>query len=77
MVLSCIRCQLYFEQLKQNLYSPGLHIPVLSSDAITSFKPDYLLVLAWNFAESIIKKNQRYADQGGKFIIPLPNLEVI
>ncbi len=63
--------------LKQGLFSPGLHIPVLSSDSIIDFKPDYLLILAWNFADSIIKKNQKFADHGGKFIVPLPNLEVI
>ena len=63
--------------LKQGLYSPGLHIPVLSSNSINDLKPDYLLILAWNFADSIIKKNQKFLDAGGKFIIPLPNLEVI
>ena len=62
---------------KQELYSPGLHIPILSSSYIKTFKPDYLLILAWNFANSIIKKNQEYTQSGGKFIIPLPNLEVI
>ena len=63
--------------LKQGLYSPGLHIPVLSSDSIIDLNPDYLLILAWNFADSIIKKNQKFAACGGKFIIPLPNLKVI
>ena len=62
---------------KQELYSPGLHIPILSSSYIKTFKPDYLLILAWNFANSIIKKNQEYTQSGGKFIIPLPNLEVV
>ena len=63
--------------LKQGLYSPGIHLPVLSSDSIIELKPDYLLILAWNFADSIIKKNHKFSDSGGKFIIPLPNLEVI
>ena len=40
-------------------------------------KPDYLLILAWNFADSIIKNNQNFIRSGGKFIIPLPNLQVI
>ena len=62
---------------KQNLYSPGLHIPVFSSLHIDKFKPDYLLILAWNFADSIIKKNQKFYKNGGRFIIPLPTLEVI
>jgi hypothetical protein len=58
--------------LKQNLYSPGLHIPVGSADLLYTRKPDYLLILAWNFAESIIKRNERYSLQGGRFIVPMP-----
>ena len=63
--------------LKQGLFSPGLHIPILPSSAINKLKPDYLLILAWNFADSIIKKNKKFTESGGKFIIPLPNLQVI
>ncbi len=63
--------------LKQGLYSPGLHIPVLPSSSIKSLKPDYLLILAWNFADSIIKNNEEFSHSGGKFIIPLPNLRII
>jgi len=63
--------------LKQGLFSPGLNIPVFSSSQIETLKPDYLLILAWNFADSIIKNNQKFIESGGKFIIPLPKLEVI
>ncbi len=63
--------------LKQNLYTPGYHIPVLSSRAIVERKPDYLLLLAWNFAESIIKNNKTFLDQGGHIIVPLPELRVV
>ena len=63
--------------LKQGLFSPGLNIPVFSSSQIETLKPDYLLILAWNFADSIIKNNQKFIASGGKFIIPLPTLEVI
>ena len=63
--------------LKQGLYSPGLHIPVLPSSAIEEKKPDYLLILAWNFSESIIEKNYSFHESNGKFIIPLPKLEII
>ena len=63
--------------LKQGLFSPGLNIPVFSSSKIETLKPDYLLILAWNFADSIIKNNQKFIASGGKFIIPLPTLEVI
>ena len=63
--------------LKQGLYTPGLKIPVMSSDAIKLKKPDYLIILAWNFSESIVKKNNNFIEQGGKFIVPLPNLSII
>src|SRR5262249_46697849 len=62
--------------LKQGLFSPGYHIPVLPPAAIYERKPDYLLVLAWNFAESIMAKHQRFREAGGKFIVPLPELKV-
>ena len=63
--------------LKQELFSPGLHIPIYSSSFIDILKPDYLLILAWNFSDSIIKKNKKFHESGGKFIIPLPKFEVI
>lgn len=63
--------------LKQGLFSPGLHIPVVPSDAIYENKPDYLLVLAWNFADSIINKHSRFKGGGGRFIVPVPELRVV
>ena len=63
--------------LKQGLFSPGLKIPVLTSKSIDLHKPDYLLILAWNFADSIINKNQDFLNRGGKFITPLPKLKII
>lgn len=63
--------------LKQNLYAPGLHIPVVSSSAIYDQKPDAVVILAWNFAGPIIKNHQKYLASGGQFIVPLPEIEVI
>lgn len=62
---------------KQNLYSPGMHVPVFSSDEIYNNPPDYIVVLAWRYYEKILKKHQRFVDQGGRFIIPLPSLKII
>jgi len=62
--------------LKQGLFSPGMHIPVVSSNWLEEKKPDYLVILAWNFAESLMKKYSDFHDKGGKFIIPLPELMV-
>jgi SAM-dependent methyltransferase len=57
---------------KQNLLAPGTHIPVLSSERMLADAPDYVLILAWNFAESIIKKCKDQGLVNSKFIVPLP-----
>lgn len=62
--------------LKQGLYTPGYHIPVLPSSALYERQPDYVLVLAWNFAESIIAKHTDFRTAGGRFIVPLPRIEI-
>jgi len=63
--------------LKQGLFSPGLHVPVLPSEAIAERKPDYLVILAWNFAEPIMQKCSEFAACGGRFIVPLPRVRVV
>lgn len=63
--------------LKQGLFTPGMHIPVLPSSALFERKPDYALILAWNFAKPIVEKNARFREQGGHFIVPLPRIDVI
>ncbi|MHA1797992.1 MAG: methyltransferase domain-containing protein [Candidatus Helarchaeota archaeon] len=62
---------------KQGLYMPGYHIPILKTEKIIENKPDYLLILAWNFANEIIKQQEKYRKRGGKFIIPIPEIKVI
>lgn len=63
--------------LKQNRYSPNFHLRVFSPDIISQRKPEYILILAWRYAQPIITKHQQYLEDGGKFIIPLPKLKVI
>ncbi len=57
---------------KQGLYMPGVHIPVRSPDLIAEARPDYMLLLAWNFKEEILEQQAEYRRGGGKFIIPIP-----
>jgi SAM-dependent methyltransferase len=64
-------------KLKQNTFSPGHHIPVLPSSALVERKPDYTLIVAWRYAEPIIKKNAAYLEQGGRFIVPIPELKIV
>jgi len=63
--------------LKLGLYTPGTHIPIESSEKLKLDPPDYILILAWNFAEPIMKKLGDFSMGGGKFIIPVPEPEII
>jgi len=58
--------------LKQGLFSPGTHIPVYDPKKIYEVKPDYLLILAWNFASPIMKNHAIYEQTIGSFILPMP-----
>ncbi|MCB2101673.1 MAG: class I SAM-dependent methyltransferase [Rhodobacterales bacterium] len=62
--------------LKQGLYTPGLHVPVLPSEALYLRRPDAVVILAWNFAQPIMRNHAAYAEAGGRFIVPLPHVEV-
>ena len=62
--------------LKQGLYSPGTHIPVVHPDKIKEDTPDYIFILAWNYADSIIEKESALREKGVKFIIPVPEVKI-
>ncbi len=63
--------------LKQGLYSPGKHIPVFDPSVIYDRKPDILIILAWNFAEDIMLKHKKYAEEVGSFLVPMPEPRLI
>ncbi len=58
--------------LKHGLFSPGMHIPVYGVEKLLDDRPDYLLLIAWNFAAEIIRQQSEYARMGGSFILPIP-----
>jgi len=62
---------------RDGMFSPGCHLPVLSSEQIYEKRPDYILIFAWRYAAAIIKRHQNFLDDGGKFLIPLPRIKVI
>ena len=63
--------------LKQGLYTPGRHIPVVSPERLLTDQPDYVLLLAWNFVDEILEQQQEYRRRGGKFIIPVPEVRIV
>lgn len=62
---------------RQGLFSPGYHIPVVSKSTLEEKKPDYVVVLAWQYFKPILKNNELYSESGGKFILPLPKLKIL
>ncbi len=62
---------------KQGRYSPGLHLPVYPTSALSERKPDYVLVLAWRFAGIFVEKNQAYLKSGGHVAVPVPEFRMI
>lgn len=63
--------------LKQGLYSPGKHIPIVHPDTLKSDTPDYVLLLVWNYADAILEKEKALREKGVKFIIPVPGVRII
>lgn len=63
--------------LKHGLLSPRQHIPVVSDAEVVARQPDYLLILAWNFKDEIMRQQSDYARRGGRFLVPIPELQVV
>jgi SAM-dependent methyltransferase len=62
---------------KQGLYCPGVKIPIRSPEYFRKDNPDYALLFAWNHKDEILEKEMAYRLSGGKFILPIPRVEVV
>ena len=63
--------------LKQGRFTPGSHIPVVAPERLTAEQPDFVLLLAWNFADEIMREQSEYRRRGGKFILPVPTVRIV
>ena len=61
---------------KHGRYMPGQKIEILPPESLIERKPDYVLVLAWNFIDEIVAQQRAYLEGGGRFIIPMPKPHV-
>jgi len=62
---------------KQGRFSPGMHVPVVPDTRFQADRPDYALLLAWNYADEILRKEAAYRERGGKFITPFPRPAIL
>jgi SAM-dependent methyltransferase len=61
---------------KQGKFLPGTHIPIFAPDRIRETRPDYVFILPWNVKDEIIEQMAYIRDWGGRFIVPIPEVQV-
>ncbi len=62
---------------KQGHLLPGVRIPIKAPQAILDAKPDYVLILPWNFKDEIVEQMAAIREWGGKFVVPIPELKIL
>lgn len=72
-----ITCIAEVNEEKFGAFTPGTNIPIVSEKEARAMKPDYFLVFPWHFKHGILEREKEFSAQGGKFIFPLPEIEIV
>ena len=72
-----VKCAAERNPQKYGCRTPLTHIPIVSEETVREMKPDYMIVLPWHFRTSFLVREQSYLSNGGHFIFPLPELEIV
>jgi hypothetical protein len=62
---------------KQGRFLPGTHIPIYHPDKLKETRPEYVLILPWNLVDEIVARHAYVREWGGRFLTPIPQVEVI
>ncbi|MEM9748525.1 MAG: class I SAM-dependent methyltransferase [Actinomycetota bacterium] len=64
-------------EFKQGKYMPGSRLPIVAPSRLAEDRPDHVVILAWNFADEIVRQNSDFEAAGGRFIVPVPDPRVL
>jgi SAM-dependent methyltransferase len=62
---------------KHGLHMPGVHVPIHAPEKLLEEQPDYVLLVAWNYRDEVVRQQAEYLERGGRFIVPVPAVEIL